>query len=142
MTQGIPREPTDKQRSIASYYADLFNCPAVVTPQAVLNAWSAINDAAPAEHPRDEPCAHEWREMRSDIDPYRDDECKFCGVAFAEAAAQPAPLPGPQNDTVHQGGDADAHWLRVWGDDEMARGNVSNAQRFIEIADRIEKDSP
>jgi len=31
------------------------------------------------------PCAHEWREMRSATDPYRDDECKFCGVAKAEA---------------------------------------------------------
>jgi hypothetical protein len=31
-----------------------------------------------------------------------------------------------------------AHWLRCWGDSEMARGNVSNAQRFIEIADSLD----
>ena len=39
-----------------------------------------IMDNKPAK-----PCQHEWREMKSATDPYRDDECKFCGVAKAEA---------------------------------------------------------
>lgn len=45
------------------------------------------------------------------------------------AAQEPRPEPTENED---------AHWLRCWGGDEMARGNVSNAQRFVEIADLLD----
>jgi len=71
----------------------------------------------------DAPCQHEWREMRSDSDPYRDDECKFCGIARAEAApaerppteAPPAFTPPAIRDLSHT-----IHFADGMDDDEDA----------------------
>jgi hypothetical protein len=77
----------------------------------------------------DEPC----RATQSDAAPAHP---RLATPAPDERNRQPF---APARDALVE--DADSHWLRCWGNDEMARGNVSNAQRFIEIADRIEREA-
>jgi hypothetical protein len=87
MTQGIPREPTDKMIEAGR---DVYG---------LRNAWKAMYDAALLERPRDEamPASMHWKNPAPDAaaaavpSPSR--------TFMIGPAAQPAPLPGPTQES-------------------------------------------
>jgi hypothetical protein len=76
-------------------------------------------------------CAHEWREMRSATDPYRDDECKFCGVAKAEAEDAP-PAPAPDTRLNRYGDSEDEAFRAVQAIAESERLPASYDAKWVQ----------